>query len=75
MDDEVTAHAVWDQVLNHRGEANHDIARTLGLPVEDVNEALEWLERAGCFELDRGTIDSTDPLYVIYGTVRPDCLS
>ncbi len=74
MDNAAMLRAVWDQVRNHRGEANHEIARTLGLPVEEVNEALERLERMGCFELDR-PIDSTQPLSVVYGTVKPDCLS
>ncbi|MDP9473462.1 MAG: DUF2250 domain-containing protein [Chloroflexota bacterium] len=74
MDNATTLRAVWDQVHNHRGEANHDIARTLGLPVEEVNAALERLERMGCFELDR-PIDSTQPLSVVDGTVNPACLS
>ncbi len=71
MDDETTTQAVWDQVCHHKGEANHEIARTLGLPVEQVNAALERLERAGRLRLGR-PIDSTQPLSVVDGTVERD---
>ncbi len=75
MDNAEILQAVWDQVRNHRGETNHEIARTLGLSVEEVNEALERLERMKCLELARRVIDATDPLSVMPGTVKPDCLS
>ncbi len=71
MDDETTTQAVWDQVCHHRGEANHDIARALGLPVEAVNGALERLEQAGRLRLGR-PIDATGPLFVIWGTIERD---
>ncbi len=75
MDNAAMLRTVWDQVRHHGGECNHDIARTLGLPVEEVNEALERLERMRCFKLEPRVIDATDPLYVMRDTVQPDCLS
>ncbi len=75
MDDKTTTQAVWDQVYHHRGECNHDIAHALGLSVEEVNEALERLERMECFELAPRVIDATDPLCVFRDTVNPECLS
>ncbi len=72
MDDETTTQAVWDQVCHHNGENNHEIARSLGLPVEEVNAALERLERAELLQLDWGKIGATDPLDVIRGTVNRD---
>ncbi len=74
MDDAAILRAVWDQVLNHERESNHIIARSLDLPLERVDKAMERLARAGCFQLARPT-DSTQPLYVVYGTVNPACLS
>ncbi len=75
MDNAEILQAVWHQVLNHGADSSHEIARTLGLPVEEVNEALERLERIGCFELEPRVIDATDPLYVMRDTIQPDRLS
>ncbi len=75
MDDAAILRAVWDQVLNHERESNHIIARSLDLPLERVDKAMERLERMGCFELEPRVIDATDPLYVMRDTVQPDCLS
>ncbi len=71
MDDETTTQAVWDQVCHHKGEATHEIARALGLPVEQVNAALERLEQAGRLRLGR-PINPTAPLFVVWGTVERD---